>query len=44
MSQQRLRGVPQIQIRIELAADTLDLQQGFLDQQHLRRILRVECA
>src|SRR3546814_1541981 len=40
----RLGGLPQIEIRIELPAEALDLQQGFLQQHQLRLHLIVEAS
>ncbi len=42
LPQQRLRGLPEIELRIELPTDSFDLQQRLLDQHQLRLDLRIE--
>ena len=42
--QDRLRGLPEIELRVELAAEALDLQHGLLQQQQLRLHAHVEAT
>ncbi|MCY1363280.1 hypothetical protein D9M69_500350 [compost metagenome] len=39
-----LSGVPQIEVRVQLAAQAFDVQQGFLQQDQLRLHFHVEAA
>ncbi|MOA52856.1 hypothetical protein D3C78_1762190 [compost metagenome] len=40
--EERLRGVPQIEVRVQLAAQAFDVQQGFLQQDQLWLHFHVE--
>ncbi|MNL76122.1 hypothetical protein D3C87_2020390 [compost metagenome] len=42
--EERLRGVPQIEVRVQLTAQAFDVQQGFLQQNQLRLHFHVEAA
>jgi hypothetical protein len=41
---ERLRGVPQIEVRVQLTAQAFDVQQGLLQQNELRLHFHVEAA